>query len=207
MATNEGVPAPEIIAVPDKSLIDDGHPQLGLDEVVDYRDGIEYRNMTFDSVIPTVPVLPPGHNKDLPPCPDLRKFQSPFRWSRTRKKLITYLSCSVNGVAAYASGSYVSAEEQLVAKWNVSHVVFLLGISVFTYGFGLAPMVLAPLSEINGRRPIFVATGILFAGMQVACALTPTFAGMLISRLLLGIGGCELSSSIRGPWRKSNIIP
>lgn len=49
---------------------------------------------------------------------------------------MTYLSCSVNAVAAYASGSYAFPEAQLTEKWGVSHVVFTLGITVFTIGFG-----------------------------------------------------------------------
>ncbi|KAI9870019.1 MAG: hypothetical protein M1823_008875, partial [Watsoniomyces obsoletus] len=71
---------------------------------------------------------------------------------------MTYLSCSVNAVAAYASGAYASPEAQLIAKWGVSHVVYNLGITIFTIGFGIAPMILAPFSEINGRRPVFIAT-------------------------------------------------
>jgi MFS family permease len=59
-------------------------------------------------------------------------------------------------------------------------------------------MILAPFSEINGRRPVFIATGILFVAMQVASALTPTFSGMLVSRFLLGVGGSTFSTMVGG---------
>lgn len=59
-------------------------------------------------------------------------------------------------------------------------------------------MILAPFSEINGRRPVFMATGLLFVAMQVACALTPTFGGMLVSRFLLGVGGSTFSTMVGG---------
>jgi hypothetical protein len=36
-------------------------------------------------------------------------------------------------------------------EWHVSTVAILCGITTFTSGFGVAPMVLAPFSEINGR--------------------------------------------------------
>lgn len=189
MAGQENVPAPEIVALPQRDS--SATERKNADPVVSREDGIEYRVMDFDSVVPDIPVPPPGSDIDLPPCPNLRRFDSPFRWSRTRKNLMTYLSCSVNCIAAYASGSYASPEEQLQAKWGVSHVVYSLGITVFTMGFGIAPMLLAPFSEIAGRKPVFVATGILFVAMQAACALTPTFAGMLICRFLMGVGGCK----------------
>jgi MFS family permease len=59
-------------------------------------------------------------------------------------------------------------------------------------------MIFAPFSEINGRRPVFIATGILFVAMQLACALTPTFGGMLASRFLLGVGGSTFSTMVGG---------
>lgn len=46
--------------------------------------------------------------------------------------------------------------------WGVSEVTINLGITMFTSGFAIAPMILAPFSEINGRRPVFIATGALF---------------------------------------------
>jgi hypothetical protein len=187
MAEDENVPAPEVVALPSSKDEDVSHA----DEVVRWADGIEYRQIAFDSIIPTFVAQKPGSNVDIPPCPDLNCYQSPYQWSSARKNLMTYLACSVNGVAAYASGSYASPEDQLREKWGVSHAVFTLGLTVFTIGFGVAPMILAPFSEINGRRPVFVLTGILFVAMQAACALTPTFSGMLVCRFLMGVGGCE----------------
>ena len=165
------------------------------------RGGIDWRYMTFTTAIPTTPVLEPNAHIELPPCPDLKQYDSPFYWSPLRKNLITYLSCSVNTVAAYAAGSYAAPEEQLREKWGVSHVAFSLGITLYTIGFGVAPMVLAPLSEINGRRPVFIATGLLFVAMQLACALAPNFAGMLVFRFLKGVE----NDTRWGYWRSSDI--
>jgi len=123
---------------------------------------IEYRYLTFESHIPVIPVLPPDTKADLPPCPDLRKYDDPFTWSLRRKNLLTYLACSVNVTAAYSAGSYSSPAFVLTKKWGVSDVAYNVGITIFTLGFGVAPMVLAPFSEINGRRPVFIATGLLF---------------------------------------------
>jgi hypothetical protein len=92
--------------------------------------------MTFTTSIPTTPVLPPNVDIQLPPCPDMSKYDSPFQWRILTKQLMTYLSCSVNAIAAYASGSYAFPEAQLTEKWGVSHVVFTLGITIFTIGFG-----------------------------------------------------------------------
>jgi hypothetical protein len=130
--TNISTTAPEVAAVP--SPVDTtGRQHTG--PTYDSNDDIEYRYMTFDSHIPIVPALP-DTNVELPPCPDLGSYNSPFEWPRLQKQLMTYLSCSVNACAAYASGSYAFPEDQLTKKWNVSHVVYTLGITVFTLGFG-----------------------------------------------------------------------
>lgn len=130
--TNASATAPEIAAVP---LQDEASSRQPREPVLGH-DGIEYRYMDFDTHIPTVPALPPGADIQLPPCPDLTKYTSPYEWPRLQKQLMTYLSCSVNACAAYASGSYAAPEEQLTQKWGLSHVVFTLGITVFTLGFG-----------------------------------------------------------------------
>jgi multidrug resistance protein len=83
-------------------------------------------------------------------------------------------------------------------EWNVSETAIAVGITTFTCGFGIAPMVLAPFSEINGRRPIFVVTGVLFVIFQLICAVTPTYAGMLVSRFLAGCCSSTFSTMVGG---------
>lgn len=161
-------------------------------------DDIEYRYLTFETDILLTPSLPPDSKAQLPPCPNLKPYENPLQWSLTRKKLMTYLSCSVNLCAAYSAGSYASPTVQLTQKWGISAVVYKIGITVFTAGFGIAPMILAPFSEINGRRPVFVATGLLFVVCQIGCAATDSFAGMLLARFFLGVGGSTFSTMVGG---------
>lgn len=74
------------------------------------------------------------------------------------------LLCSYS-IAGYSAGEISPSSAELTKEWGISQVVYNLGITLFCIGFALAPMVLAPFSEINGRRPIFIASGILFVGM------------------------------------------
>jgi hypothetical protein len=125
-----------------------------------------YRYLTFDTELPSVPL---GAEDDAlrpspPPCPDLRKFDNPFLWSRTRKSFMTWLSCLITVSAAYSSGSYIATADQLTRKWGISNVAYNVGITIFTVGFGIAPMALAPLSEEYGRRPVFLVSGLVYVG-------------------------------------------
>lgn len=127
---------------------------------------VEHLYLTFDTILPQPVGLssPQPGRAEPPPCPDLSQYASPFLWSEPRKFAITMISCGVTAMSAYAAGEYTPPADELTEKWNVSRVVYNLGITLFCLGFGIAPMVLAPFSEINGRRPIFVTSGVVFTG-------------------------------------------
>ena len=168
------------------------------------QDEIVYHYLTFETDLPSPAYLSQpdySHSSQASPpaqCPNLDKYISPFLWSSQRKTIITYLSCAATAVTAYAAGSYSSGSAQMQEEWHVSQTAVAVGITTFTCGFGIAPMVLAPFSEINGRRPIFVVTGTLFVIFQLICALTPTYAGMLISRFLVGCCSSTFSTMVGG---------
>ncbi|KAI9928241.1 hypothetical protein MW887_002274 [Aspergillus wentii] len=86
----------------------------------------------------------------------------------------------------------------MTAEWHVSQVAVLVGITTFTSGFAVGPMFLAPFSEINGRKPVFVATAILFAVCQLCCSVTRSFPGMLVARFFAGVGGSTFSTMVGG---------
>lgn len=184
----------------EKTLNEDGRSDESFDKghVTSDAEDIHYEYLTFQSVLPMVPFKGKNAAAELPPMPNLRDYDNPFEWARSRKNIMTWLSCSVNITAAYSAGSYASPAGILTQKWGVSRVVYNLGITIFTCGFGIAPMVLAPFSEINGRRPVFIATGLLFVICQLSCALTQSFGGMLAARFFLGCGGSTFSTMVGG---------
>ena len=161
---------------------------------------IIYHYLTFDTELPSPSTLTSAslNEASVPEAPDLRNYQSPFTWSKSRKTLILWLSCVSTIVTAYTAGSYSSASAAMAAEWHVSEEAIYVGITMFTTGFGIAPMVLAPFSEINGRYPVFVATGILFVICQIGCAVTQSYAGMLVARFFVGVGGSTFSTMVGG---------
>lgn len=159
-----------------------------------------YHYLTFETELPS-PTSLQSENGDAvqaPESPDLRNLISPFTWSDTRKTYTTWLTCAVTVLTAMTAGSYAAAAEQLMKEWGISQVAFNVGITMFTTGFATAPMVLAPFSELNGRYPVFVTTGILFLTCQLCCGLTRSYGGMLAARFFVGVGGSTFSSMVGG---------
>lgn len=132
------------------------------------RQEIKHLYLEFDTALPTPRItLPPGPGQLPPPeQPCLKKYTSPYLWPKWRKSMLTCISCISTAIAGYSTGEISPASEELTKQWGVSSVVYNLGITIFCIGFALAPMVIAPFSEVNGRRPVFIASGILFTGRK-----------------------------------------
>lgn len=175
-------------------------PDLEKDHGDDWHGEIQYHYLTFESELPAPTSWHSTYaNASQPPeQPDLSAYQNPFEWSTARKTFILWLSCLATVFTAFTSGAYAPGIDQMTAEWHISRVACLVGITIFTCGFAIAPMVLAPFSELNGRKPVFIATGLLFVICQLCCAVTQSFGGMLISRFLVGVGGSTFSTLVGG---------
>jgi len=171
------------------------------EEAANYPENEEivYHYLTFDTELP--PPTLQSSSQDAgptPEAPDLSDYSSPFEWSDARKGYITCMSVVATALAAFTAGSYSPAIGQMMEEWNVSEVACLVGITMFTVGFGIAPMVLAPFSEINGRRPVFIVTGLLFVLCQLFCGITESYAGLIVSRFWVGVGGSTFATIVGG---------
>lgn len=65
---------------------------------------------------------------------------------------------------------------------------WLLVNSPILVGIGLAPLMLAPLSEVYGRKPVLVVGSIIFVVWNTGCGAARTLGQMLACRLLSGFG-------------------
>ncbi|KAJ4348885.1 hypothetical protein N0V85_009741, partial [Neurospora sp. IMI 360204] len=110
------------------------------------------------------------------------------------------LSCIATFLTAYTAGAYSPPQRLLLSTLAHAHssTAILGGISTFCLGFALAPMVLAPFSEMNGRQPVFVVAGVVFVIFQAVCGVVETLEGMLVARFFLGVGASVFSTMVGG---------
>jgi multidrug resistance protein len=83
-------------------------------------------------------------------------------------------------------------------EWGVSQTALLIGTTTYCTGFAIAPMILAPLSEIKGRKPIFLFSGFVFTISQLGCGVTTSYAGLLVARFFAGVGSSTFSTIVGG---------
>ena len=93
---------------------------------------------------------------------------------------------------------YSIAVDSITEELQTSQELALAGISLFTLTFGWAPLILAPLSEVWGRRWICIGSAVLFWLLQIPQALARNIETVLIARFLSGIGGSTAISLVGG---------
>ncbi|KAL2827668.1 major facilitator superfamily domain-containing protein [Aspergillus pseudoustus] len=164
------------------------HPQY------DAHSAIEYLHPKSHSSVHV-----PQYNKTTRPSPPkIQPFSSPLLWSARQKSITTIIACGVTAMAAYAAGECAPAFDQLQEAWGVDRVPYNLSTTLFTLGFAVTPMVLAPFSEGWGRRPIFLGSGVLFTVCLAGCGASSSLAGLLVGRFFLGVSGSSFSSIVGG---------
>ena len=60
-------------------------------------------------------------------------------------------------------------------------------MSIFVLGYVIGPLLLAPLSEIYGRRFVLTGGNVFFCVWQIGCALAPNLPSLIVFRFLAGM--------------------
>jgi hypothetical protein len=83
------------------------------------------------------------------------------------------------------STCYSSGIPDMMADLKIpDETVANLGISLYLLGWSIGSLVLAPLGETVGRRPVYTMALLLFIGLIPAAALANSFVVILIVRVL-----------------------
>ncbi|KAH0383177.1 MFS general substrate transporter, partial [Aureobasidium melanogenum] len=115
-----------------------------------------------------------------------------------RKWVIVVVVSTTNLCFACASSLYTGTTAQVEDKFGTSRTITTLGLSMFVVGLGLGPMILAPLSEFYGRRPVYVISTLMFVIWIVPCAVANNIATLVIARFLDGFAGAAFLSVAGG---------
>jgi multidrug resistance protein len=113
--------------------------------------------------------------------------ENPKNWSKAYKWWCTMCVALTCFVVAFNSAVVTADLEGVVEEFHVSEEVALLTITLFVIGFGVGPMVFAPLSEICGRRPIYASTLLVAVIFTIPGAVAKNIGTLLVTRAIAGI--------------------
>ncbi|EPE35905.1 MFS general substrate transporter [Glarea lozoyensis ATCC 20868] len=113
--------------------------------------------------------------------------ENPKNWSKAFKWYCTMVVALTCFVVAFCSSVITAGIVGVEEEFNRSEEIALISISIFVVGFGLGPMVFAPLSEVLGRRVIYASTLLLAVIFIIPCAVAPNIQTLLVCRAIDGI--------------------
>ncbi|PVI05589.1 MFS general substrate transporter [Periconia macrospinosa] len=133
----------------------------------------------------------------------------PLNWTTKKKAITTMLYGLCTMSATWASSAYSPGTRHIHEEFNVGMQVSTLGTTLFLFGFGLGPLLWAPLSEVYGRRvavlvPMAVAVCFSFGSATAkdfqTLMLTRFFGAFFASAPVTNTGGV-LGDLYDASWR------
>ncbi|KAL1411387.1 hypothetical protein Q8F55_002343 [Vanrija albida] len=114
---------------------------------------------------------------------------NPYNWSTAYRWGVTAVVALSTLCIAFCSSAYASTLGDVERRFGVSTEVGIVGLSLYVLGFGVGPLIWAPLSEIYGRTAAFMWSYPLFCVFNLVCAVSQNIETLLIARLLAGTFG------------------
>jgi hypothetical protein len=109
---------------------------------------------------------------------------NPMTWPLWYKGfIIAIMSYATTTVVLYST-SYTSAVPGLMDDFGISRNTGILGMTTYLLGMACGSVVLAPLSEMYGRRPVYITALGLFVVFVLPCALATNIATILVFRFI-----------------------
>lgn len=78
----------------------------------------------------------------------------------------------------------------IARSFDVAYGTAQLTLSVYLFAFAFAQLAVGPLSDSVGRRPVLLASLVVFTIGSICCALSPTIETLIASRLIQACGAC-----------------
>ena len=123
---------------------------------------------------------------------------NPKNKTEARKWMVVIILAFGSYCVTNTSALYTTTYEGMNKEFGTSRFVATLGLTTFVFGLGIAPMLLGPLSEFYGRRPIYIFAYTGFVIWLIPCAVAQNIQTMLIARFFDGLCGSAFLSVAGG---------
>lgn len=117
--------------------------------------------------------------------------ENPQNWPLWAKIWSSAVVCILTFSIYIGSAIYTTGTEGIMEKFHVSQTVSILGLSLFVFGYGLGPMIIAPFAEAPpiGRMPVYVLTHLVFLFFNFGVVYAKNIGMLLAFRFLTGFFG------------------
>ncbi|WVO13057.1 hypothetical protein L204_100667 [Cryptococcus depauperatus] len=116
-------------------------------------------------------------------------IEDPQNWPGVWKWFTIFVVSIMTLAVALSSSAYSGGVRSLIREFHASQELLIGGISLFVVGFAFGPLFWAPLSEVFGRRIVYIISYGFLTLWSGASAGSKTVTQLLVFRFLAGFFG------------------
>lgn len=115
---------------------------------------------------------------------------NPQNWSAKKKWATVAALGLVTLITPVASSFFAPGVPYVMRAFHeTSRVLAAFVVSVYILGFAVGPLIIAPMSELYGRMPLYNICGVFFVIFNVACAVSDSMGMLIAFRFFAGCAG------------------
>ncbi|OTA55847.1 MFS general substrate transporter [Hypoxylon sp. EC38] len=124
--------------------------------------------------------------------------ENPRNWPVWYRAWIVFAISYTTWVVVFYSTSYTASTPGLMKEFNVSSTVATLGVTTYLLGLAAGSLLVAPASELYGRRPVYIFCMICFTLLIIPCCLATSLAEIIVVRFFGAMFGSAMVSNSAG---------
>ncbi|KAH8811283.1 putative efflux pump antibiotic resistance protein [Xylogone sp. PMI_703] len=124
--------------------------------------------------------------------------RDPYNWSSTRKVSIAIIVSCGQLVTLMSTSMMAAALDQISEDLHIRDFTTQVCFSIFILGLAFAPFLIAALSEIYGRKPVWLVCNAWYILFNSLCPVGKSSAMMIIGRFMAG-SGASVGTTLTGP--------
>ncbi|EAT78096.1 hypothetical protein SNOG_14556 [Parastagonospora nodorum SN15] len=128
-----------------------------------------------------------------PPNPNIVDFdgpddtENPMNWRASKKWGMISLVSVITFLTPLASSMFAPGVPEVMREFNsTSDMLEGFMLSVYVLGFAFGPLIVAPLSEMYGRLPMYHSCNLLFIIFTIAAAVSTSMSQFVVFRFFMG---------------------
>ena len=111
---------------------------------------------------------------------------------------IGFVSWSTWVVVVYST-SYTTGLSEMMRDFNItSEPLVTLGVTTYLIGLAVGSVILAPLSEMYGRRPVYMVSMFMFLVLIIPCGIGTSLVEVLVVRFFGAVAGSVMVANSPG---------
>ncbi|KAI8891056.1 MFS general substrate transporter [Backusella circina FSU 941] len=120
--------------------------------------------------------------------------ECPYNWSLRYRWVHTICVAGLVVSAAFGSSVITGRINGVVETFGCTEEVAILQVSLMVFGFMIGPLLWSPLSELFGRKPVYVVALFIYTVFNIPCAVATNIQTVLVSRFFCGFfASCSLT--------------